>query len=447
MYILSQDEIKKVCNDLNIIDSYLDDIWQDPDKVKEALGNAPFEFENILILNPMRDEIGHWFKTYKEACEYYGEQNVNKFFGKYIAHNFGYVPKEDGDVVLEDFKSANKKPDYEDNFLQIYTNYNPHELLRDLYKNKIELSDYVYNNNIYSLIIIKNKVDDDDFFAVDDNYAILIDDGFNVISTELQYKNYTENLDDIKGYIIALEDDPNPKAWEWLDKNVLRVPLYKSLGLDNTNIAHVDIEPFTLILYMNNRQGNYLSRAAIGEFLMKDSSIYDVSYIYEYGLDKSLFDSLSKESIELIKNEFNVTEDEIKQVFEGNFKENDEKLLQLSYFLLNCYALSIQTYAYNSVLNDIFNGIKEAFPDYLRKGITSINKDSIKLDISREDFDKFLDEVVEESIDWYSDIYKDDFMNLLGYYFIRDNLKVREDDSYEHFDQDTFNKIIEQKIR
>lgn len=93
------------------------------DLYKPYIGNAPFEFNGFPIVNPLytedmkslyyegrrglqKDE--KYFITYKKICDYFGEDNINKYFGEYLKH-IGEPVEEEKDDIVESFP-RNPKP-------------------------------------------------------------------------------------------------------------------------------------------------------------------------------------------------------------------------------------------------------------------------------------------------------------------------------------------------
>lgn len=461
MYKLTPDEIKKVCNDLYILPDKDDEyvvgytFEQAKDNYYEMLGDAPFEFEDTFISNPLIDITGRWLYLnkrtsddelidYEKACDYYGEENVNNYFGKYIEHNYGYEPELDTDSILEALKSK-VNPIYKDNKYNIYHFDNIHQAYADT-----NLKDKIDNINWEEdCYIISSKVVADDDFVSDDDAVIVLNasspyDIYVWSNCVDDYHNeYIESLDELKSY-LGYESD----TWKYINDNILKNYLFDKANVNKNGIIEELIIPMiSLKPYIRNKNINReISANLIKEFLSDDYPHLDYSYVYGYDLPDHVIDSISRENKLLIKELYNINENKLEQILKNNF--DDEHGITKSVY--EALAVTLEQTAYANLLSDILNGIKDCFPGYFSKYLDLSNTEFKIINCPKEIFSRLIDEYIDEyeSTAYLDELYRVSLDRIFGSYI--ENLSVKDKEeyggSYDEFDPDTFNEILAEKI-
>ena len=439
MYILTDEQIRAVEDWLNTFDvDESQKIGKTEAELKElfypALGDAPFEFEDTFITNPLLTEFGAPLYNYKNACDHYGESAVNNFFAKVLEHRFGIEVKEEKEEIIEaavDSKISDK-PIAEDQNFTIYR-FKDVDELDNLVHDEVDIG---VTDGDFLLITAKDKVDDDFVSEGDDVYVVDLDSG-------LCWSNNTVNTIDELKYDILTDS-----SWAVIDNLLKEKHLYDACGLSgagsdstfSTDIRWAEMEDYFKHAH-SGRQPDTISGDTCLDVLAGD---YRPQIYYEEDFIDDVLDDISPENLQNIADKFQVNKNDIKKALSSktNFTMQDDiKIYQLvNDALHNCLYNS----EYSNLLESILKGIQECFPSYMDQYLELDSDGVVVKNCPKSILSKLMDDYIEElePSEYLENLYNCNLIDLLGA-FIRKNLFIREEYSYQEYNKDEFNDMID----
>lgn len=436
MYILTKEQIKKVEDYLeDFIEINYDEtqeLTEDELDIfyKERFGDGPFIFEGIRIVNPILSISGRWLGGYKKACEYYGEEDVNNFFGETLKAHFKENPEEDKDAIIEELKASND-PIYKDDNYIIY-----HFKDRDEIDEKSNIEDYkdmdiLEGDNEEYYLVSGRDTNDDDFVGENNSLFAITYPSMYVYG---DYDSKIDNLDELKYFLE--KDDKN--CWDFINENILKIFIYKQCGLINAETFSLNLplkrleNAFDKLHLKNSTSSELVKEVLFGDY------IPDVTYLYEYDLPSYVINDINEKNLKSL----NLSKEDLEKL--SRIDLDSERLENIYKLIFSAYRESIQNISYSNLLNAILEEIKACFPKYFQP--------YIEIDQANFSINNCPKNVISKLIDDYiynneTDAYLDSLYRSLFYWILEDFIKrsfdIRLEDTYDDYDRDEFNECLE----
>ena len=444
MYRLTPEQIEDVEGYLRVSVDFdeSEKIGHTFDQLKELyrpyFGDAPFEFEDIFITNPLLDTTGRWLGSYEKACDFYGEELVNEYFGKLISTHWKEPVVIDTETIIEAAvdRQIPDKPIYKDNDVTIY-NFKDLDKLDELVHDDIDIGNTRGN---FLLITSADNADDDFVSEGEDMWVVDLE------SALCWSNNGVESIDGLRNNALSAQ------AWAVIDDLLKNETLYDSCGLkDKSNestfsadIKWLDLKDDFREVKSNNRVETIPGLIAL-DILNGD---YTPEIYFESDFIDGIIDDISEENLKNLSDKFNLSEEEIKKSLDSkadSVGENGDKCWRLvSDSLYN----TLYNSEYNNLLEDVYKGIKECFPAYFTP---YLDFDSEALHIKncpKHILSRVMNDYIEqqEQNDWIENIYSGTNLSALIGGLIALNLFIKERYSYQDYDKDEFNDMIDTLI-